>query len=100
MARKPGWSLNRSMLDHLPVERLSMTVTLEPWRSSASARWEPINPAPPVTRIFCGRVMGLKDHRPLTVRQWIEPRRHEGTKTDTNGGGRRRAAGTRGLMWI
>src|SRR3990167_3610475 len=36
----------------LPVARLSTTVTAWPARTNASTTWEPMNPAPPVTRIF------------------------------------------------
>ena len=35
-----------------------------PWRTSASARWLPMNPAPPVTRIFIGADF-------ITERRWI-----------------------------
>ena len=38
-----------AMLLMLPVMRLSMTMTLWPRASNRSTRWEPRNPAPPVT---------------------------------------------------
>src|SRR5687768_15992841 len=38
------------MLSIEPVDRLSSTNTSSPRFSSASARWEPTNPAPPVMR--------------------------------------------------
>src|SRR5512133_195942 len=36
----------------VPVKRLSMTVTSWPASSRRRARWEPMNPAPPVMRDF------------------------------------------------
>src|SRR5215475_14034221 len=38
-------------LSREPVEKLSTTVTRSPWLTSASTRWLPMKPAPPVTRI-------------------------------------------------
>src|SRR5581483_2461298 len=40
----------RSTFSRLPVDRLSSTVTRSPRSSSASTRFEPMKPAPPVTR--------------------------------------------------
>ena len=45
-----GWRLAR-----VPVTRLSRTRTSQPRASAASTRWEPMNPAPPVTRILTAR---------------------------------------------
>src|SRR5690606_17986952 len=52
----------------LPVERSSITVTSWPARISASTRWLPMNPAPPVTmnRIFAGASLGLDFDSVLT----------------------------------
>src|SRR5262249_49863973 len=40
-----------SKLASSPVEKSSSTVTCSPWARSASTRWLPMKPAPPVTRI-------------------------------------------------
>ena len=42
-----------------PVERLSKMVTWSPRAIRASARWEPIKPAPPVINTRMRRVYGL-----------------------------------------
>src|SRR6266498_3223625 len=39
-----------AMLSSVPVTRLSMQTTSQPRASRKSQRWEPMNPAPPVTR--------------------------------------------------
>jgi len=48
--RNRGFSLSRAMLRADPVDRSSITVTVSPRSSNASARWEPRNPAPPVMK--------------------------------------------------
>ena len=49
------------MFSMAPVERLSSTVTWWPAPSSASARCDPMNPAPPVMKAFtCVQVLGKK----------------------------------------
>src|SRR2546430_2258806 len=48
--RKRGWPTRWSTFRGLRVERSSGAVTCRPRASSASARWEPMTPAPPVTR--------------------------------------------------
>ena len=45
---RPG-AVAASRFSRLPVERLSSTVTWSPRASSPSTRFEPMNPAPPVT---------------------------------------------------
>ena len=50
--RPPAWRRSataRSRFDRFPVERLSITVTWSPRATSASTRFEPMKPAPPVT---------------------------------------------------
>ncbi len=43
-----------SRFSRLPVERSSTTVTSSPRSSRASTMFEPMNPAPPVTRVLMG----------------------------------------------
>jgi hypothetical protein len=49
---KRSWLRRWAMLRNEPVERSSMIETRGPSASSASARWEPMKPAPPVMRYF------------------------------------------------
>jgi hypothetical protein len=56
------------MFRRLPVDRSSKTVTLRPSARYASARCEPMNPAPPVMRtdfVFdtCALLLGCEDTR-------------------------------------
>src|SRR5947207_10047487 len=53
-SRSPPSSFKYSRFWRVPVDRLSTTRTLRPWRRSASAMWLPMNPAPPVTRYRIG----------------------------------------------
>ena len=48
----------------LPVEKLSNTVTSTPSATSASTRWLPINPPPPVTITFINSlpITGVQAH--------------------------------------
>src|SRR5579875_710722 len=60
---KRGSSRTASRLESLPVERLSRTKTSWPAPSNASAKWEPMKPAPPVMR-YRGTRPRLADERP------------------------------------
>src|SRR5215467_2313417 len=49
------------MLSSEPVSRLSMQTTSHPWPSRKSQRWEPMKPAPPVTRTRTGASSGRQN---------------------------------------
>src|SRR3989442_8422893 len=49
------------MLSREPVSRLSMQTTSQPLPSMKSQRWEPMKPAPPVTRTRNGASSGRQD---------------------------------------
>src|SRR5258707_638461 len=49
MNLKSGLPARCSILSVLPVIKLSMAMTLNPSASNRSLKWEPRNPAPPVT---------------------------------------------------
>src|SRR2546429_9732367 len=49
------------MLSREPVSRLSMQTTSQPLPSRKSQRWEPMKPAPPVTRTRNGASSGRQD---------------------------------------
>src|SRR5438128_1615072 len=51
MNRKPRVAPRCSMFSGRPVTKLSMHTTSEPLARRKRARWEPMNPAPPVIRI-------------------------------------------------
>ena len=48
--RNPGLPRASTRFEASPVDRSSRTVTSSPRAMSASLRWDPMNPAPPVTR--------------------------------------------------
>ena len=50
VVRSRGWPFRCAMLSMLPVDRSSRTMTSSPRAEQASARCEPMNPAPPVMR--------------------------------------------------
>src|SRR5712692_7672435 len=49
------------MLPSEPVRRLSMQTTSQPFPSRKSQRWEPMKPAPPVTRTRTRAASGRQD---------------------------------------
>src|SRR2546428_4353327 len=50
-----------AMLSVEPVTRLSMQTTSAPWARRNSERWEPMNPAPPVTSTRTAAASGRQD---------------------------------------
>src|SRR5581483_6163803 len=57
------------MLLREPVSRLSAQTTVWPSASNASQRWEPTNPAPPVTSMRIGRTLIAVRHSFFAFRQ-------------------------------
>src|SRR5215510_15160394 len=57
---KPRRPLRCAMLSIDPVDRLSRIRTSWPCASRASERWEPMNPAPPVTRARTDAVLSSR----------------------------------------
>src|ERR1700675_1185918 len=53
-----------AMLSSEPVRRLSMQTTSQPFARRKSQRWEPMNPAPPVTRTRTQAPSGRQDGFP------------------------------------
>src|SRR6266511_1056318 len=53
-----------AMFSSEPVRRLSMQTTSQPFPSRKSQRWEPMKPAPPVTRTFTRALSGRQDGLP------------------------------------
>src|SRR3990167_9442786 len=53
-----------AMLSSEPVRRLSMQTTSQPFPRRKSQRWEPMNPAPPVTRTRTWAPSGRQDGLP------------------------------------
>ena len=71
-----GWSRTSARLSRLPVDRLSTTKTLLPASSRRATRWEPMKPAPPVTkmesdmrlRTYLNRPQPQTRYAPLSIR--------------------------------
>src|SRR5262249_23600544 len=47
--RSSMWPRTAARFPMLPLQKLSRTVTCPPPRTNSSTKWEPMNPAPPVT---------------------------------------------------
>src|SRR6266545_3831290 len=60
-----------SRLSRLPVEKLSRTRTSSPRSTSAATRFEPMNPAPPVTRTFTSPI--FPERRPKSSARLRRP---------------------------
>src|SRR5947208_2993984 len=63
-----------SRLARFPVEKLSSTRTLSPRSTSASARLEPINPAPPVTSAFTEPIFPDGSPKSSALQRWLQGR--------------------------
>src|SRR3990167_6012357 len=86
--RSPSTTSSRESADakarcsRLPEEKLSRTRTRWPSRRSRSTTWEPMNPAPPVTRNMQGIIGGGRT--PCQRDKAMKERYNEGTKRRTH----------------